>query len=331
MMEIPEGADTVTIESSDLYKAISDAAKELGVKDGQVDHKLDLSHFRNTMGGSVPKRTVKIIAWNSGRSEDESPRRAPRPKPTNGARQEDRSERRSSRDRDDRPPRGRQDRPPRGRGDRSPRGSRDDRRGNRGDDHRHQDKPSVEDLNAEDEVAIWTVSWVEELLGLMDLQGEVKGAGDEKVVALEIDIKERAGRFIGRRGSTLSSIRHLLHVAIASRFDDRRLEITIPDSRSERPRSSDHDRADRRPSRQGGPEGPRLSEEKLQALAHRASEKAKETGQPVTIKVPLNSYDRRVIHMEIAQIEGVESQSVDRPQDDPEGNRKFLQIVPTTE
>jgi predicted RNA-binding protein Jag len=195
----------------------------------------------------------------------------------------------------------------------------------------------VEDLNTEDEIAIWTVAWVEELLGLMDLEGEVKGGGDEEVVALEIDIKERAGRFIGRRGSTLSSIRHLLHVAIAGKFGDRRLEITIPDSRSERPSPPPSDRDDRRRSRSGGGGGgggserPRLSEEKLQALARRASERALETGQPVTIKVPLNSYDRRVIHMEISQIEGVESQSVDRPDEESDGNRKFLQIVPKSD
>jgi len=167
----------------------------------------------------------------------------------------------------------------------------------------------------------------------MDLEGEVKGGGDEEVVALEIDIKERAGRFIGRRGSTLSSIRHLLHVAIAAKFGDRRLEITIPDSRPARPAPSSSDRGDRRRGRHGGGDSDRtrLSEEKLQALAQRASEKALETGQPVTIKVPLNSYDRRVIHMEISQIEGVESQSVDRPDEEADGNRKFLQIVPQSD
>ena len=81
MTEVPEGTKTVSVESADLRTAIGEAANELGLKAGQVDHKIDLSHFRNTAGGSVPKRTVKIIAWDSGRTEEESADRMKKPAP----------------------------------------------------------------------------------------------------------------------------------------------------------------------------------------------------------------------------------------------------------
>ena len=53
----------VTTEGNNVAEAIAKAAEALGIPAEQVDHKLDLSHFRNDAGRSIPVDTVKIIAW----------------------------------------------------------------------------------------------------------------------------------------------------------------------------------------------------------------------------------------------------------------------------
>ena len=53
----------VTTEGNNVAEAIAKAAEILGIPAEQVDHKLDLSHFRNDAGRSIPVDTVKIIAW----------------------------------------------------------------------------------------------------------------------------------------------------------------------------------------------------------------------------------------------------------------------------
>jgi predicted RNA-binding protein Jag len=54
---------TVTAEGRTLKEAVDLAASQLGVAPAQVQHKLDLSHFRNQFGMTTGTDTVKIIAW----------------------------------------------------------------------------------------------------------------------------------------------------------------------------------------------------------------------------------------------------------------------------
>ena len=49
--------------------------------------------------------------------------------------------------------------------------------------------------------------------------------------------------------------------------------------------------------------------ERLEQLARRLAEEARDGGE-VQIRKPLNSFERRVVHMAVADIEGVESHSV---------------------
>ena len=319
-MEIPEGTTTTTSEAQDVRSAIAAAAESLEIHASQVDYKLDMDHFRSGTGSSLAKRTVKIIAWNSGRDIDETPAKAPRKAPKKDDRRE------KSRSRDDRPPR-------------DDRGSRDDKRSGRRNERsrREEESFSLEDLNAEDEAAVWSVNWINELLKFLDLEGEVQGAGDEERVGLIVEIKENAGRFIGRRGMTLGAIRHLLHQSLSQTFGERVVDVSIPDRR-ERPERSGSERRDRkgRGGKRGGDRGgrrdggSRISEEKLQALARRAADKAKESGQTITIKLELNSYDRRVVHMEISEIDGVETQSKEIEGEDG-STMKVVQIVPSSD
>ena len=67
----------------------------------------------------------------------------------------------------------------------------------------------------------------------------------------------------------------------------------------------------------------RYPEDKLKALARRAAEKAADEGKTITINLELNSYDRRIVHLEVAEIEGVESRSEER-----DDGVKIIQVAP---
>ena len=73
MGKVPEGVKTATIEGRDLTSAIQGAAEELGVKRHQIKHTIDMSHFRSASGTSVPRDTVKIIAWVNPDAPEEAP------------------------------------------------------------------------------------------------------------------------------------------------------------------------------------------------------------------------------------------------------------------
>jgi len=57
-------------------------------------------------------------------------------------------------------------------------------------------------------------------------------------------------------------------------------------------------------------------------LAQRAAEKAIETQRSVTINLELNSYGRRIVHVTIADIDGVSTTSEERD------GVKVVQVVP---
>ena len=60
--------------------------------------------------------------------------------------------------------------------------------------------------------------------------------------------------------------------------------------------------------------------------ARRAAEKARETGQTITINLKLNSYDRRLVHLEVSEVDGVDSQSEEREEDGEVV--KYIQVIP---
>lgn len=154
------------------------------------------------------------------------------------------------------------------------------------------------------------------LLGFMDLEGTVVGTGSEERVHLAISV-DRAGRLIGRRGATLSAVRHMLKLALV-KFGEPVIDVDVADNRAEGEREE-------RPSRERRERAPRKGDhppEKLKALAQRAAERAIETGKTITINLELNSYDRRLIHVAISEIDGVDSRSEDRD------GGKVVQIVP---
>ena len=295
MTQIPEGTETTVGEGIDLRSAITSVAEALKIEESMVHYKLDLSHFRSASGTSKPVRSVKIIGWAG---EEPRTNYSPKPDPSQSEDdgRQDRGERRSNdrgRDRDDR------------------RGGRDEKRGLKG--------PEEGTTEASD----FAQAWLSKLMEFMDIEGEVVATGSDERVHLRVNAKERAGRLIGRRGSTLASIRQILALAL-EKHGDLTIDVDVEDNRSgddggqrERKEGRGKDRGDR-----GKDRSPRYSDEKLQALAKRAAEKAIETQRSVTINLELNSYGRRIVHLTIADIDGVSTASEERD------GLKVVQVVP---
>lgn len=174
------------------------------------------------------------------------------------------------------------------------------------------------------------------LLGHLDLEGTVVGTGSDERVHLALTIEGKAGRLIGKRGATLRSVRKLLKSALEKHYGELELDVDVNDDRP-RDNDRDSDRGDkkrgrnRRNRRGRGDDRGRYPEEKLTALAEKAAAKAIETGQTITINLELNSYDRRIVHVAVADVDGVESRSEERTSVDPDGNEvtmKFVQVIP---
>lgn len=331
MTQVPEGIETTVGEGVDLRSAIVAVAEALSVEENMVHYKLDLAHFRSESGTSKPVRSVKIIGWAG-----EEPRKDYSPKPdpsseSDGDRRQsrDRDDRRGGRDRDDRRGgRDRDDRRGKNRDDRRGGRDRDDRRGKNRDDRggRDRDDRGGRGLKGPEEgtteASDFAQEWLGKLMEYMEIDGEVVATGSDERVHLRVSAKERAGRLIGRRGATLASIRQILALAL-EKHGELTIDVDVEDNRSdggERKQRDDRggrDRDDRKDDR-----GPRYSDDKLQALAKRAAEKAVETERAVTINLDLNSYGRRVVHLAIAEIEGVSSASEERD------GRKVVQVIP---
>lgn len=322
MSQIPEGAKTVSGEGRDLAAAIAAAATQLEVETDIVGYKLDLSHFRSSLGTSRAVHSVKIVAWADESLRDKKTESINAPP-------------RSERDDDDVPR------------ERRPRRDRDDRRGDRRDDRRERrdDRGSRDEgrrgaAEGTTEASEYAQQWFEGLLEHMDVKGTVTATGDDERVHLEIRA-EKAGRVIGKRGATLAAIRHLLALTLDNQgHGELTIDVDVADERGEnRSRNKkDGDRGDRggrgrdRGGRDGGRDkrrrGGRREErgehdaKKLQALARRAAERVLESGKPITINLKLNSYDRRLVHVEIAEIDGVTSRSEERE------DGKVVQVLP---
>jgi len=202
------------------------------------------------------------------------------------------------------------------------------------------------------------VEWVVKLLGLMQLEGTVTGRvlGENSG---EVNIDSPAARhLVGRRGATLRSIRRLMEAALAADFGEWNIELNIEGGRREERRDRDdrrgrdrddrrgrgrdrddrrgrdrddrrgRDRDDRDDRGRGRGRDDRRSDrdiDRLKKLARRLASKAVKSGETITMRKELNSFERRVVHLELADFEGVETESTG------DGSMKKIIIVPVGE
>jgi predicted RNA-binding protein Jag len=193
--------------------------------------------------------------------------------------------------------------------------------------------------------ALAAEAWVRGLLGAMGREATVRADMKGGAAVVFVDAGEGARHLVGRQGTTLRAIQHLLERNVGFQFADAqfRLDIARRDDGGDRaprddrgpregrddrgPRRFDRDdrgprRDDRGPRRDDqGPRrddrGPRRDDrprrqdaDALRALARKLGEKVLETGEPEVIRRELNSFDRRLVHLEIQEMSGVASRSV---------------------
>ena len=142
------------------------------------------------------------------------------------------------------------------------------------------------------------LSFVKQLLSDMNIEAEVDmldGDNGEKRITIN---GEGAAILIGHHGETLDSLQYLANLAANKRVNGVKpdyVKITV---------DAENYRAKR--------------EETLRALARRMADKVLKQKRSVMLE-PMNPYERRIIHSEIQNIEGVSTNSIGS-----ENNRKIV-------
>jgi spoIIIJ-associated protein len=141
---------------------------------------------------------------------------------------------------------------------------------------------------------------LKKLLELMGLDAEVEASENDERILLVVKGAD-TGLVIGKKGQTLDALQHLVNKIVAQTRpegdDGKAIHL---DSEGYRDRRN----------------------ESLVELAHRLADKARRTGRPVAAD-PMSAADRRVIHVTLADAEGVTTRS------EGEGIHRHLVVVPT--
>jgi len=149
----------------------------------------------------------------------------------------------------------------------------------------------------EDGKAELAAEMVNEIVGRMGLQVEIKIREDsEDEVVLDIAGGD-AGRVIGKKGQTLDALQFIIN-KIVNRFPEGRRHILL-------------DSGDYRQRREDG----------LVSMAKREAKRAVTQSRIITLE-PMSPRDRRVIHLSLAKFPGVSTRS------DGQGSERRVRIIP---
>ena len=165
-----------------------------------------------------------------------------------------------------------------------------------------------------DAAVVQTEKAVELLQGILDRMGipcTVERRDEAEQVVLDVVCKsdDDLQRIIGRRGQVVDALQHLVGKMLVS-------------ARGERPQGERAERPERGKPIVVDAGGYRQRHiERLEGLAARMAEKARETGQPVDLN-PMPAHDRRIVHMALAEVEGVTTRS------EGEGDLRHIVVVP---
>jgi len=129
--------------------------------------------------------------------------------------------------------------------------------------------------------------------------GELTVEEDQENEAVKVKIKtEDPGILIGFHAKTLSAIQLILGLMVYREMGEwQRLVVDVNDYRQEQI-------------------------ERLKGIAQAAAQKVKLSGQPVALS-PMTSFERRVVHMALSEIEGVETRS------EGESDSRHVVVSPT--
>ncbi len=152
---------------------------------------------------------------------------------------------------------------------------------------------TVEDMNK-------AIEFLEGLLERMEIKASVEGeeTDDKLLLRIECDDDGDTQRIIGRRGQVVDSFQHLCNKVLGQGREERGKPVIV-DAGGYRERHV----------------------ERLESLAERMAAKAKESGAPVDLS-PMSAYDRRIVHMRLAELEGVTTRS------EGEGESRHIVVFP---
>lgn len=129
---------------------------------------------------------------------------------------------------------------------------------------------------------------VEKFLNLLAIQGKAKIEDRDQTILIQIDTHD-PNLLIGWQGETLASLEHLLRLIILPRAECERLALDICGYRENQ-------------------------ERQLQEEAVKTARKVAREGQAETLGA-MNSYQRRLVHTALAEIDGVSTESVGEGRD----------------
>lgn len=138
---------------------------------------------------------------------------------------------------------------------------------------------------------------VKELFSHLNLNSKMQVSEDKdnEAILVDIDSENESGLLIGARGETLNSIQTIIGMIYRKNTGDwQRIIVNVADWREKQ-------------------------NERLEQLATQAAQRAKETGEDQNL-YNLNSSERRIIHMTLAEDKEIETESVG------EGRERFLKI-----
>jgi spoIIIJ-associated protein len=158
------------------------------------------------------------------------------------------------------------------------------------------DAPTLDELEEQADAA---ADFLEELLARMDIDAIAEPNAHEghKYVDIVDGAEEDMTLLIGRHGQTLEAIQEVTRMAVGRRLDQRvRVIVDVEDYRKRR-------------------------EARLEEDAREIAGRVRESGQEESLE-PMNSYERKLVHDAVADVDGVETESRGV---DPE---RYVVIVP---
>ena len=163
-----------------------------------------------------------------------------------------------------------------------------------------RDRPPSSRLRDEvEDKAEHAATVLDELLALLDIDADVDIREDDERIVLDISGPE-AKHAIGRKGQTIDALQFILNKIVNQDPDEERRYVVV-------------DSGDFRARRDHG----------LEARAREEAKRALTEGKVVTLE-PMNPRDRRVIHLSLAKLPGITTESSGH------GARRRVQIIPTT-
>jgi len=127
-------------------------------------------------------------------------------------------------------------------------------------------------------------SYLEDLLSFFGLNTSIEASEDGQTVELNVPSTHLNGFLIGNHGDNLRSLQHLTNMALKrGGYVDVSVVVDIAGYKKQR-------------------------QERLAARARTLAEEVKANNKPKALE-PMSSYERRVVHQVVSEIEGVKSTS----------------------